>query len=81
MVQLDYFHRLEERRGLLGEMHRQHRTNGEVRGDEYRDARPGGQPRPHLLQPFVGEAGGSHDGMNAIVDQKLEVRHDHGRDG
>ena len=28
------------------------------------------------LQPFVGEAGGPHDGVNAVVDEKLEVRHD-----
>ena len=30
-----------------------------------------------MLQPFVGEAGGSHDGVNTVVDQELQIRHHH----
>jgi len=71
---LDDFDGLEMTRGLLGEMHRQHGADGEIRRDEDRDA--GLSPTTlDLVEALVGEAGGADDRVDAVVDEELQVVH------
>ena len=77
VVELDDFDRLEEPGRLLREMHGQHRADREVRRDEHRDIGPGGQPAADLPHPFVVEPGGADDGVNAVLDEELQVVHHH----
>ncbi len=75
VVQFDDFDRFEEPRGLLGEMHGQHRADGEVRRDEHRRRRAWRPASLDLLEALVGETGGADDGVDPVVDQELQVVH------
>ncbi len=67
----------KNRRRLLREMHRQHGADREVRRDEHCDVGPGGQPTADLTHPFVVEPGGADDGVDALLDEELQVVHHH----
>jgi hypothetical protein len=75
VVQFDDFGGLEEPGSLLRKMHGQHRADGEVRRDEHRDIRLGGQPRLDLAHPFVGESGGADDRVDSVVDEEFQIVH------
>ena len=76
VVQFDHLRRFEVRRGLLREVHRQHRANREVRGDQHTGGRIVDQPASDLIEAGVGEPGGADDGVDAVADQELQVVHD-----
>ncbi len=65
VVELDDLCGLVEARGLLGEVHHQHRADGEVRRDQHPHLRVGRAPCPHLVEALGGEAGGADDHVDA----------------
>src|SRR5215475_11003858 len=78
MMQLDDLGRLEESRGLFGELHHQNRADREIRHNE--DARPGRLPglsRAHdttrLAEPGPVEAGGPDHHRQASLDTPGQV--------
>ena len=76
VVQLDDLGRLVVPRGELRELHRQDRTDGEVRA---RRARPtcglsASQSRI-VSQALLGDARGADDGVDALVDREANVVH------
>ena len=73
MVQLDDLGTLIESRGLGGEVHHQHRADGEVGRNQHSHPRVPGQQRPELVQTLFGEPGRAHHGMDAVLDAPAEV--------
>ena len=62
-------------RRLLGEVHHQHRTDGEVGGDQDADCRILAQLTTDDVVLLVCEAGGSDDSVNAVLDAPGDVVH------
>src|SRR5690625_431445 len=75
VVQLDDLGAVEVGRGLLREVHHQHRGDAEVRCDEYFRAGFRGLHRAHPFQSGLVEATGTNDRVDPAVDEPLQVVH------
>ena len=80
VVQLDHLDRLEEPRGLAGELHGEHGADAEVGGDEHV---PGalGEPAADRVEPGGVEPAGADDGGDAVVEREAHVVQERRRDG
>src|SRR5829696_8585346 len=74
-MELDNLGAFVEPGRLLGEMHHQHRTDGEVRGDQDTDVSALGQLTTYEVVCLIGEPGGSDHRVNPVVDAPGEVFH------
>ena len=66
---------LKELRSLLGQHHREHRRNGEVRGNENIAGTVLLGPLLYLSQALLIKAGGSHHAVNSVGDAEFQVPH------
>lgn len=80
VVHLDDLNGLEVGRSLVSEAHEQHRTQGEVGGDDHAHARMLGQEGAHLVEAPLVESRGADDHMDPARDAVTQCRH-HGVGG
>ena len=76
VVQLDDLDRLVELRSLLGEVHHEHGTDGEIRGDQAAGVGMVGELVAQGLVAVFVKTRGADDGVDLVVGGLIEVVHD-----